>query len=157
MEIRPDHELAADVLAALRLDPHVDAATIAVHAERGAVTLVGTVTSPLEARAAERAVERVTGALMIRNRLTPRPPGLDRRRDAILRAAALQALANRGVQIADEVDVDASDGRVTRTGRMHTVADRDAAAAAVESVPGCVAVDNQVRVPDELRPSSSRR
>jgi osmotically-inducible protein OsmY len=156
MEIRPDHELAADVLAALRLDSHVDAAEIAVHADRGIVTLVGTVVSPLDVRAAERAAEGVTGALMIRNRLTPRPRGLGRRRDAVLRAAALQALADRGVPIGDEVDVDASDGRLTITGRMHTVADRDAAAAAVSSLPGAVAVENEVRVPGELRGSLQR-
>jgi osmotically-inducible protein OsmY len=157
MEIRPDHALAADVLAALRLDPHVDATTIAVHADRGVVTLVGTVTSPLEARAAECAVEQVTGALMIRNRLTPRPPGREHRRDATLRAAALQALAARGVHIGDEVDVVASDGRLTITGLMHTAADRDAAGAAIGSVPGAVSVDNEIRVPDELRQSSPQR
>jgi osmotically-inducible protein OsmY len=157
MEIRPDHELAADVRAALRLDPHVDAAAIAVHADRGAVALVGTVTSPVEARAAERAAERVTGALLIENRLTTRPPAPDRRRDVILRATALQALADRGVQIGEEVDVDASDGRVTITGRMHSAADRAAAVATVGSLPGVVAVENDVRVPDELRPSLQRR
>jgi osmotically-inducible protein OsmY len=157
MQIRPDHELAADVRAALRLDPHVDAAVIAVHADRGAVALVGTVMSPVEVRAAERTAGRVTGALMIENRLTPRPLTADRRRDAILRAAALQALADRGVPIGEEVDVDASDGCVTITGRMRTVADRDAAAAAVGSLPGVAAVENEVRVPDELRASSRPR
>jgi osmotically-inducible protein OsmY len=61
------------------------------------------------------------------------------------------------VPIGEEVDVDASDGCVTITGRMRTVADRDAVAAAVGSLPGVAAVENEVRVPDELRASSPPR
>jgi osmotically-inducible protein OsmY len=149
MEIRPDDELRSDVLAELRRDPKVHADEIAVRAERGIVWLVGSAETPLQRTAAEHAVERVTGALFIDNRLTPRPPGPSERRDSVLRAAALQVLADRGVPVGDEVDVEARGGRLTVTGRMPASVQRDAAVAALSSLPDVVAVKDEIRVPEE--------
>jgi osmotically-inducible protein OsmY len=149
MQLRPDDEVATEVRAELRKDRRLKADEIAVRADRGIVTLVGSVRTPLERTAAEHAAERVTGALMIENRLSPRAPGADRRSDAILRAAALQALANRGVAVGDEVDVEAHEGRVTVTGRMGTSRERAAAGATLASLPHVSAVTNEIRVPTD--------
>ncbi len=92
-------------------------------------------------------MERVTGALIIDNRLTPRPPGPHGLRDAVLRASALQVLADRGVPVGDEVDVEAREGRLTVTGRMPASAQRDAAVAALASLPDVVAVKDEIRAP----------
>jgi osmotically-inducible protein OsmY len=149
MEIRPDDEVTANVIAQLRRDGRVDAAEIAVRADRGIVTLVGSVDTPLQRTAAEHAAERVTGALMIENRLSPRPPGRDSRADAVLRAAALQTLAYRGVAVGEEVDVEAHAGQVTLTGRLGTSAEREAAGAAVAALPQVHGVTNEIRVPTD--------
>lgn len=146
MDIRPDDELRSDILAELRRDPKVHAAEIAVRAERAIVWLVGSAETPLQRTAAERAVERVTGALFIDNRLTPRPPGPHGLGDAVLRASALQVLADRGVPVGDEVDVKARGGRLTV---MPASAQRDAAVAALASLPDAVAVKDEIRVPEE--------
>ena len=148
MEIRPDDELRSDVLAELRGDPRVHAAEIAVRAERGIVWLAGSAETPLQRTAAERAVERVTGALFIDNRLTPRPPGTRGLSDAVLRAAALQALADRGVPVGDEVDVEAREGRLTVRGRMPASPERDAAVVALASLPDVVSVKDEIRAPE---------
>jgi osmotically-inducible protein OsmY len=113
------------------------------------VTLVGSVKTPLERAAAEHAAERVTGALRIKNQLSARAPGPDRRSDAVLRATALQALANRGVAIGDDVDVEAHDGRLTVTGHMATSGERAAAVAALASLPRVAMVTNEIRVPTD--------
>jgi osmotically-inducible protein OsmY len=146
MELRPDDEVVFNVRVELRRDPRVHADEIAVRADRGIVWLVGTVNTPLERTAAEHAAERVTGALMIEDKLTARPPGPGTENDAVLRAAALQALADRGVRIGEEVDVTARDGRLTMTGRMQTAADRAAAAASLQSLPHVASVANEIRV-----------
>jgi hypothetical protein len=149
MEIRPDDELRSDVLAELRCDPKVHADEIAVRAERGIVYLVGSAETPLQRLAAERAVERITGALFIDNRLTPRPPGPDGLENAVLRAAALQVLADRGVPVGDEVDVAARGGRVVVTARVAASAQWDGVAA-LASLPDVVSVQDEIRGPDEL-------
>jgi osmotically-inducible protein OsmY len=149
MLLRSDDVVATEVLAELRKERRLNADEIAVRADRGIVRLVGSVKTPLERTVAEHAAERVTGALRIDNRLSPRAAGPDRRSDAVLRAAALQALANRGVAIGDEVDVEAHAGRLTVTGRMRTSRERAAAAATLASLPHVAAVTNEIRVPTD--------
>jgi BON domain len=151
MEIRPDDEVRADALAALRSDPRVHADEIAVRAERGIVWLAGSAETPLQGTAARCAVEEVTGALYVDNRLTPRPPGPRGRSDAVLRATALQLLADRGIPVGDEVDVKARAGRLTVTGHMPASAERDAAVAALRSLPGVAAVQDEIRDPELYR------
>jgi BON domain len=149
MEIRPDDELRSDVLAELRRDPKVRADEIAVRAERGIVWLVGSAETPLQRTAAERAVERVTGALFVDNRLTPRPPGPDGLKNAVLRAAALQVLADHDVPIGDEVDVAARGGSLAVTARVPASAQWDAAVGALASLPDVVSVKDEIGGPEE--------
>lgn len=150
MDIRPDDELRSDVLAALRRDPQVHAAEIAVRADSGIVWLLGSAETPVQRTAAECAVEQVTGAVIIENRLTPRPPGARGLRDAVLRAVALQVLADRGLPVGDEIDIDARGGRLTVTGHRPASSQWDDALAALASLPDVVAVQDETRVPQEL-------
>lgn len=156
IQIRPDDDLRDDVQAHLRDDPRVTADEIAVRADRGTVWLVGTVESPLHVHAAERATEAVTGALIVENRLKPQPPAPTARADATLRAAALQALADAGFPIGEEIDVAASDGRLAVTGRVPSTDARDAAIAAVAVLPGVDSVADELAAPDALEREASR-
>jgi hypothetical protein len=89
-------ELAREVTDELFWDPKVDSAAIAVSAADGVVTLRGTVGSLREKREAKKDAERVWGVLSVNNDLQVRLLNDDRRADADLRGAVLQALALDG-------------------------------------------------------------
>jgi osmotically-inducible protein OsmY len=146
VKTRPDDELAAAVRAELRQEPHVDARLVAVRAERGIVTLLGTVATPLARHAASRAAERVTGALIVDNRLLVRPTVRFDDSDATLRASALQALADSGLAVGDEIDVQVHGGWLTLLGRLRSVGERAAATESVASLPGVAGLTNAIQV-----------
>jgi osmotically-inducible protein OsmY len=66
---RPDEALAREIREILGADPELDATTIEVEVEGGAVTIAGEVTDPDARLLAEELVESVVGVLEVHNRL----------------------------------------------------------------------------------------
>ncbi len=85
-------ELTSHVTDELFWDPKVDNAAIAVSTADGVVTLRGTVGSLRQKREAKKDAERVWGVKNVNNDLQVRLLNDDRREDADLRGAVLQAL-----------------------------------------------------------------
>jgi len=110
-----DDELRMTVEKELVWDPKVDDQAIVVGVEDGAVTLRGTVGSFRERREAARAAKRVAGVKALHDRLKVRILDTQRRDDADLRGAVLQALGLDSV-VPSTINASARDGVVTLKG-----------------------------------------
>lgn len=141
-----DPGLKADVLAELEWEPMIDAAHIGVSVRDGLVTLSGHVESYWQKRAAEKAVARVRGVRAIADEITVRLPVHITRSDAEIAQAALHRLDWDGAIPPEAVKVLVADGSVTLSGTVAQAFQREAAAWAVQSLWGVVAVSNEIAV-----------
>jgi len=138
-------ELTSHVTDELFWDRKVDNAAIAVSADDGVVTLGGTVGSLRQKREAKKDAERVWGVKSVNNDLQVRLLNDDRREDADLRGAVLQAL-RLDSQIPATVDADVDDGMVTLKGQANWHFQRDEAETVAINVAGVVSVDNAIEL-----------
>jgi osmotically-inducible protein OsmY len=138
-------ELTRHVTDELFWDPKVDNAAIAVSADDGVVTLGGTVGSLRQKREAKKDAERVWGVKSVNNDLQVRLLNADRREDADLRGAVLQALMLDS-QVPATVDADVDDGMVTLKGQANWHFQRDEAETVATNVAGVVSVDNVIEL-----------
>ncbi len=143
-----DQRLREDVGEEIRWDPKVDAEAVAVSAKDGVVTLRGTVGSFHQKREATKAAERVRGVVEVDNQLDVKIMTDQRRADADIRGDVLQALM-LDAWVPVSVDATVSGGIVTLDGAVEHQYQRDEAVHVTGSVPGVVAVENEI----ELIPS----
>ena len=140
-----NEDLEANVNDELLWDPKVDPGEIAVFANDGIVTLRGTVGSFRMKREAKQDAERVYGVKSVHNELQVRILDDDRRDDADLRGAVLQALSLDSL-IPTTVDAKAEDGRVTLSGKANWKYQRDEAEFIASSVTGVIGVHNEIEL-----------
>jgi osmotically-inducible protein OsmY len=138
-------ELTRHVTDELFWDPKVDNAAIAVSADDGVVTLGGTVGSLRQKREAKKDAERVWGVKSVNNDLQVRLLNDDRREDADLRGAVLQALMLDSL-VPATVDADVDVGMVTLKGQANWHFQRDEAETVATNVAGVVSVDNAIEL-----------
>jgi len=138
-----DVRLRNAVVRQLDWEPAVDASAIGVAARDGVVTLTGFIDSYAGKLAAERVVKRVRGVRAIANDIKVRL--LVERTDADIARDALQALKVVPA-LADNVVVTVHNGRVTLTGPVEWLFQKQHAEAIVEHVRGVVGVFNHVTV-----------
>jgi osmotically-inducible protein OsmY len=136
-------ELQGDVAAELSWDPRVDSQEIAVSADAGAITLRGSVASLRHKREAAKAAARIYGVTQVRNELRVRRADGSPRDDAELRGEVLDALMLDGL-VPMTVDAEASSGFITLTGTAAWHYQRDEAEILAASVPGVLAVANDI-------------
>jgi osmotically-inducible protein OsmY len=142
-----DHSLQRRIADALAGDPRVDDETIAVQcSDGGDVVLRGSAVSPGEATQALRTATGVTGVRDVEERLRPRRQGVGHRQDARTEAAVLEALIADDALPAETMDVSASDGNVTLSGRVDFPSQRNEAEAVAMRVPGVSQVRNRLSV-----------
>ena len=140
-----DTDLTADVSDELFWDPKLDSTAIAVSADDGMVTLRGTVGSLRQKREAKNDAQRVWGVKSVNNDLQVRLLNDDRREDADLSGAVLQALMLDSL-VPATVGADADDGMVTLKGRANWQFQRDEAETVATNVAGVVSVDNAIEL-----------
>jgi len=138
-------ELTRHVTDELFWDPKVDNAAIAVSADDGMVTLRGTVGSLRQKREAKNDAQRVWGVKSVNNDLQVRLLNDDRREDADLSGAVLQALMLDSL-VPATVGADADDGMVTLKGKANWQFQRDEAETVATNVAGVVSVDNDIEL-----------
>ena len=138
-------ELAKHVTDELFWDPKVDNAAIAVSADDGVVTLRGTVGSLRQKREAQKDAERVWGVRSVKDELQVRLLNDDRREDADLRGAVLQALMLNSA-VPATVDVNTDNGLVTLTGTANWHYQRDEAEHVATNVPGVAWLENAIEL-----------
>ena len=140
--------LQANVAAELSWDPRVDSERIAVSAVGGFVTLRGTVGCARQKRAAQLAARRVSGVSGISDYLRVRVQQQDRRADDNLRADVLRAFGLNGL-VPATVCAGVADGVVTLSGTAIWQYQRDEAELVCASVPGVLAVDDEISLTPE--------
>jgi osmotically-inducible protein OsmY len=138
-------ELTRHVTDELFWDPKVDNAAIAVSADDGVVTLRGTVGSLRQKREAKKDAERVWGVKSVNDDLQVWLLNDDRREDADLRGAVLQALMLDSL-VPATVDADVDDGMVTLKGKANWHFQRVEAEKVATNVAGVVSVDNAIEL-----------
>ena len=138
-------ELTSHVTDELFWDPKVDNAAIAVSMDDGVVTLRGTVGSLRQKREAKKDAERVWGVKNVNNDLQVRLLNDDRREDADLGGAVLQALMLDSL-VPATVGADVDDGMVTLKGKANWQFQRDEAETVATNVAGVVSVENAIEL-----------
>ena len=149
--MKSDKELRKDVLDELEYEPSIDAREIGVMVKDGVVTLTGAVKSYFEKWKAERAAERVVGVRAVANEIDVRLPGEDKRTDADIAAAAVNALRWNTLVPFDKVKVTVDNGWITLKGEVNYKYQKEAAENAVRHLNGVVGVSNLI----EIRPTVS--
>jgi len=141
-----DRELQERVLSALEFEPGVDAATVGVAVHRGVVTLTGSVKTPFEKWAAERAASDVSGVRALANDIEVLPAHITRRSDTAIAEAAVNALGGNTAVPPASVKVTVRDGYVTLSGSVAWRYQSDAAEYTVSRLYGVKRITNEIVV-----------
>jgi len=139
----PNISLLEAVRDELAADPKIDARDISVSDDDGVITLRGTIGSLRQKREATQAAKRVQGVLDVKNDLDVRLLIGDRRDDAELRGAVLQALALDS-SVPSAVDAKVDHGVVTLTGTVHWQFEREEAESVASNVRGVRAIKSKI-------------
>lgn len=143
---KTDAELNRDVLAELKWDPSIREEEIAVAVKDGVVTLGGSVESYAQKRAAERAVERVSGVHAVAEGLEIKLPSIWARSDTEIAHQAADAL-NWNVEVPrDRVKAKVENGWITLEGDVDWQYQRKASERAVRSLTGVKGVVNLLAI-----------
>lgn len=139
---RTDAEIARAVVNALEWDVRVPNEKIMVKLEDAWLTLEGQVDWAYEKEAAMESVRDLTGVRGVSNLISVRPHVgtveiKDRIREAFRRSAELDA---------DRIRVEAADGKVTLSGSVHSLLERDEAGRVAWAAPGVAKVENNLTV-----------
>jgi osmotically-inducible protein OsmY len=141
-----NQQLEQAVMAALADNRVVHADEIAVEAIDDLVMLRGTVATPVQQAEAVRTARTVPGVQRVEDMLHVRPLGFEGRIDADTEAAVLAALIEDDERVATGIDVDADGDRLTLTGYVELMAQRDHAERVALGVGGVEHVRNELRV-----------
>jgi osmotically-inducible protein OsmY len=140
----------------LTFDPDVDASHITVENTDGTVSLNGTVPSYPQYVAAAAGARRVAGVKSVRNHLEVALPAGDYRDDALLTAAANNALTLNNTMPCG-VEATAAKGTLTLTGAVRDTTERAAAEALVAGLTGVHSVKNDIQTRDGAAPADGRQ
>lgn len=154
--MKTDQELKSDVSAELAWDPTINATRIGVAVRNGVVTLSGEVETYLQKHAVERAVRRIAGVRGIALDLDVYLAPDDKRSDAEVAQAALQALTWHSLVPDDRVKVAVDDGWVTLTGEVDWGYQSASAEQCVRPLVGVRGVTNELRLKQRANPADIR-
>lgn len=141
-----DNELQQNVLDELRDEPSLDAAHIGVTADKGVITLTGTVGSYAEKLIAEDAAKRVISVRAVANDVRVQLRDGHKRTDTEIAKAAIDALQWHSMVPDEWVKVTVDNGWLTLEGTVDWKYQKDAAEHAVHHLTGVRAVTNAISV-----------
>lgn len=149
---KPNALLEFDVRDTLDWDPALDDRRVTVNADKGHVTLTGSVPTYFDKVRAVRDLWTVDGVRSVDNRLLVGPVGaaLD---DHDIAAACRLALDHDRLVPKGSVTPTVSDGEVQLRGHVRHLFQRDAAELAVSRVDGVVEIENLIAISPEPVPS----
>ncbi|HTT06467.1 MAG TPA: BON domain-containing protein [Steroidobacteraceae bacterium] len=141
-----DLQLRHDVEAELDWDSRFDSRQIGVAVKNGVVSLTGHVASYAEKRAAEEAVQSISGVRAIANDIVIELPSCAHRTDAELAEAVIAAMQGNVAVPAERIRVFVRDGWITLEGEVAMWYQKSAAEAAVSSLTGVKGVSNSIAI-----------
>ena len=139
---RSDSEIAQAAATALRLNSLVPEGKVKVKVESGWVTLTGEVDWSYQLARAEQCIRTLAGVRGLDNQITirPRASGKD------IRSEITAALTRQAMREARHITVEVEGGVVTLRGKVHSLAEREAAVGAAFSAPGVSRVVDKLEV-----------
>ena len=146
MTKKTDSEIKQLVTSELQWDQRVDETEVGVQVQHGIVTLTGVVPSLAKRVAAEEAAHRVVGVLDVANDLRVKAPGSGGRTDTEIAAAVRSALEWDVFCDDTRIRSTVTDGRVTLTGTVESLAQRDEAEQAIRNLAGVCGIVNRLAV-----------
>lgn len=139
---RSDSEIAQTAATALRLNSLVPEGRVQVKVESGWVTLTGEVDWSYQLARAEQCIRTLVGVRGLDNQITitPRASGRD------IKSEITAALTRQAMREARHITVEVEGGVVTLRGKVHSLAEREAAVGAAFSAPGVSRVVDKLEV-----------
>ncbi len=137
-------------------DPLLDAADVTVRNLDGSVALNGTVPSYPQYLEAAEVARRVAGVTRVHNHLEVVLPPDDYRDDAMLTAAANNALA-ASATAPEGIEATAENGNLTLTGAVKYLAQRAAAESAVSGLTGVRNINDEIQLVFDVDPANVNR
>ncbi len=139
---RTDTEIAQVAISALRWNSLVPEDRVMVELDKGWVTLTGEVDWAYQASSAEQCVRTLKGVRGIFNRITVKP----RVKAENVGAQITAALTRQATREAKHIKVDVDGGIVTLEGKVHSMAEHDAAIGSAYSAAGVSLVIDKLEV-----------
>jgi osmotically-inducible protein OsmY len=139
---RSDSEIAGAAAEAIRLNSLLPVGKIQVEVENGWVTLTGQVDWGYQLASAEQCIRPLSGVRGLFNEITvtPRVKGED------IAARITAALTRQAMREARHIGIEVEGGVVTLSGKVHSMAEHDAAIGVAFSAPGVSHVVDRLRV-----------
>jgi osmotically-inducible protein OsmY len=154
---KTDAQVQSDVLAELKWEPRVQPNEIGVAVKNGVVTLTGVVDSYTKRWAAEEAAQRVQSVKAVANDIEVRLSKDDKKTDADLAAAAVNALEWDAFVPVDKLDITVSNGWVTMKGEVEWQYQKQDAERVVRRLTGVTGVTNLITVRPRVAPSELKQ
>lgn len=139
---RSDSEIAQAASMALRLNSLVPDGKVQVEVEKGWINLTGELDWGYQRSSAEQCVRSLTGVRGLVNHITIKPHASG----ANIGTQIAAALARQAAREARHIDIDVAGGVVTLRGKVHSLAERDAAVGAAFSARGVLRVVDKLEV-----------
>jgi osmotically-inducible protein OsmY len=137
---KTDDQIAADVIKSLQNYWNVPDERIKVKVEHGWVTLTGDVTWNYQKDAAKRAVENISGVKGVSNNILIRSQYVNTLEKNVIE----KALRRHWSINADDIHVAVNENRVTLTGKVNSLFQKEEAEKIAWKTPGVVFVDNNL-------------
>lgn len=137
---KDDNEIATEVVKALASNWEVPKDKVSVKVEQGWVNLEGQLPWDYQKQAANKAVKNLAGVKGVTNGITIKSEA----KDEVEKEAVERALERNWSINADDIEVKVSGNRVTLTGIVDSMYQRDEAGRLAWNAPGVWSVDNEL-------------
>lgn len=155
--MRRDSEIQANVIAALKWEPFLNASEIGVAVKNQVVTLSGSVDTYSKKSAAESAARKVTGVRAVALDIDVKLSDNGLRSDTEIADAVLNAL-KWNTQVPDEkIKIKVEDGWVTLDGELEWAYERTAAYSAVNNLYGVKGIINNLKIVSATQPNEIKK
>ncbi|MEO6302597.1 MAG: BON domain-containing protein [Bacteroidia bacterium] len=145
---KPDSEIATDVIAALKWNWQFSSSKIKIKVENAWVTLEGELTWNYQREAAKNAIIHVSGIRGVNNEIKLK----SETQAEVEKNTIEQALIRSSSVNAKEIQIQVKGNKVTLTGKVHSLTQKNEAERIAWAAPGVESIDNQldIRYTDEL-------